>query len=313
MPKVSIIVPVYNVENYIEKCLDSLINQTLENIEIILVNDGSTDNSKEKIEKYLKDKRIIYLEKENGGLSDARNYGIFYAKGEYIGFIDSDDYVEKTMFEKMYNKAVEENADMVECDFLWEYPNKTKVDTGKIYEGKKESILEARVVAWNKIIKRKILESTKIKFPKGLRYEDVEFFYKLIPNLNKISFVKEALVHYIQRNTSIANTQNERTAEIFKVLENVINYYIKQNIFNEYKDELEYTYTRILLCSSLKRIIQIKDKHLKKALIKLTWKNLNSKFPNWKKNKYLKENKTLKNLYIRSINKFTFDIYSKIL
>lgn len=313
MPKVSIIVPVYNVENYIGKCLDSLINQTLENIEIILVNDGSTDNSKEKIEKYLKDKRIIYLEKENGGLSDARNYGIPYAKGEYIGFVDSDDYVEKTMFEKMYNKAVEENADMVECDFLWEYPNKTKVDTGKIYEGKKEAILEARVVAWNKIIKRKILENTQIEFPKGLRYEDVEFFYKLIPNLNKISFVKEPLVHYIQRNTSIANTQNERTAEIFKVLENVINYYIKQNIFNEYKDELVYTYTRILLCSSLKRITQIKDKHLKKNLIKLTWKNLNSKFPNWKKNKYLKENKTLKNLYIRSINKFTFDIYSKIL
>lgn len=313
MTKVSIIVPVYNVEKYIEKCLASLINQTLQEIEIIIVNDGSTDGSKKIIEKYLENKKIKYLEKENGGLADARNYAIPYAKGEYIGFVDSDDYVEKTMFEKMYNKAKQENADMVECDFIWEYPKKNKIDTGKIYKGKKQAIVEARVVAWNKIIKRQILQSTKIKFPKGLRYEDVEFFYKLIPNLNKISFIKEPLVHYVQRDTSIANTQNEKTAQIFEILENVISYYIEKNIFNEYKEELEYTYIRLLLCSSLKRITQIKDKNLKKDLIKLTWKNLNNKFPNWKKNKYLKENKTLKNLYIRSINKFTFNIYSKIL
>lgn len=313
MTKVSIIVPVYNVEKYIEKCLASLINQTLQDIEIIIVNDGSTDGSKKIIEKYLENKKIKYLEKENGGLADARNYAIPYAKGEYIGFVDSDDYVEKTMFEKMYNKAKQEDADMVECDFIWEYPKKNKIDTGKIYKGKKQAIVEARVVAWNKIIKRQILQSTKIKFPKGLRYEDVEFFYKLIPNLNKISFIKEPLVHYVQRDTSIANTQNEKTAQIFEILENVINYYIEKNIFNEYKEELEYTYIRLLLCSSLKRITQIKDKNLKKDLIKLTWKNLNNKFPNWKKNKYLKENRTLKNLYIRSINKFTFNIYSKIL
>lgn len=313
MTKVSIIVPVYNVEKYIEKCLASLINQTLQDIEIIIVNDGSTDGSKKIIEKYLENKKIKYLEKENGGLADARNYAIPYAKGEYIGFVDSDDYVEKTMFEKMYNKAKQEDADMVECDFIWEYPKKNKIDTGKIYKGKKQAIVEARVVAWNKIIKRQILQSTKIKFPKGLRYEDVEFFYKLIPNLNKISFIKEPLVHYVQRDTSIANTQNEKTAQIFEILENVINYYIEKNIFNEYKEELEYTYIRLLLCSSLKRITQIKDKNLKKDLIKLTWKNLNNKFPNWKKNKYLKENRTLKNLYIRSINKFTFNIYSKML
>ena len=98
MPKVSIIVPVYNVEEYLERCLDSLVNQTLKDIEIIIVNDGSTDGSKEKIQKYInKYKNIVYLEKENGGLSSARNYGIPYAKGEYIGFVDSDDYVELTM------------------------------------------------------------------------------------------------------------------------------------------------------------------------------------------------------------------------
>ena len=309
MPKVSIIVPVYNVEEYIERCLDSLVNQTLKDIEIIIVNDGSTDDSKEIIQKYLnKYKNIVYLEKENGGLSSARNYGIPYAKGEYIGFVDSDDYVEITMYEKMYNKAVEEKSDMVECDFIWEYSNKKREDIGKIYSGKKEAIVEARVVAWNKIIKKDIIEKTKITFPEGLRYEDIEFFYKIVPYLDKISFVKETLVHYIQRESSIANTQNERTGEIFKILENVLNYYIENNIFNEYRNELEYSYTRILLCSSLKRITKVKDKKVRKALIKLTWQNLNKKFPHWKQNKYLNSTKSFKNLYLKSINKFIINL-----
>ena len=309
MPKVSVIVPVYNVEEYLERCLDSLVNQTLKDIEIIIVNDGSTDGSKEIIQKYLnKYKNIVYLEKENGGLSSARNYGIPYAKGEYIGFVDSDDYVEITMYEKMYNKAVEEKSDMVECDFIWEYPNKKIEDIGKIYSGKKEAIVEARVVAWNKIIKKDIIEKTKITFPEGLRYEDIEFFYKIVPYLDKISFVKETLVHYIQRESSIANTQNERTGEIFKIWENVLNYYIENNIFNEYRKELEYSYTRILLCSSLKRITKVKDKKVRKALIKLTWQNLNKKFPHWKQNKYLNSTKSFKNLYLKSINKFIINL-----
>ena len=309
MPKVSVIVPVYNVEEYLERCLDSLVNQTLKDIEIIIVNDGSTDGSKEKIQKYINTyKNIVYLEKKNGGLSSARNYGIPYAKGEYIGFVDSDDYVELTMYEKMYNKAIEEKSDMVECDFIWEYPNKKREDIGKVYSSKKEAIIEARVVAWNKIIKKDIIEKTKITFPEGLRYEDIEFFYKIVPYLDKISFVKETLVHYIQRESSIANTQNERTGEIFKIWENVLNYYIENNIFNEYRSELEYSYTRILLCSSLKRIIKVKDRKVRKALIKLTWQNLNKKFPQWKQNKYLNSTKSFKNLYLKSINKFIINL-----
>lgn len=309
MPKVSIIVPVYNVEEYLERCLNSLVNQTLKDIEIIIVNDGSTDGSKEIIQKYTSEyKNIVYLEKENGGLSSARNYGIPYAKGEYIGFVDSDDYVELTMYEKMYNKAIEEKSDMVECDFIWEYPNKKREDIGKVYSSKKEAIIEARVVAWNKIIKKDIIEKTKITFPEGLRYEDIEFFYKIVPYLDKISFVKETLVHYVQRESSIANTQNERTGEIFKIWENVLNYYIENNIFNEYRSELEYSYTRILLCSSLKRITKVKDKKVRKALIKVTWQNLNKKFPHWKQNKYLNSIKSFKNLYLKSINKFIINL-----
>ena len=153
MPKVSVIVPVYNVEKYIEKCLNSLVNQTLKDIEIIIVNDGSKDNS-DKIIKIYQEKydNIIYLTKKNGGLSDARNYGIPYAKGEYIAFLDSDDYVENDIYEKMYNKAKENNSDYVECDFIWEYPNKSIIDKGEEYTGKHEMLQKIRVVAWNKLI-----------------------------------------------------------------------------------------------------------------------------------------------------------------
>lgn len=314
MPKVSIIVPFYNVEDYIERCIESLINQTLEDIEIILVNDGSKDNSINIAKKYAEKypKKIIYLEKENGGLGDARNYGMPYAKGEYIAFVDSDDYVEKDMYEEMLNKAEAENSDMVECDFWWEYPNKQKEDIGVIYEGKHEALVKARVVAWNKLIKREIVERYNIQFPKRYKYEDVEFFYKLNPYLNKISFVKKPFIHYIQRGNSLSNSQNERTKEIFYVLDNVIKYYKEQNLYEEYEQELEYVYTRYLLCSSFLRMVKINNKNVRKKLIDETWENLNTNFPNWKKNKILKSEKTGKNIYIRSINKVTYKLYSAI-
>ena len=174
MPKVSVIVPFYNVEGYIEKCLETLVNQTLKDIEIILVNDGSKDRSIDIVKKFLKQypEKIVYLEKENGGLSDARNFAIPYAKGEYIAFLDSDDYVEKDMYQLMYDIAQKEKSDMVECDFFWNYPDKVKTDVGEKYEGTAEALTKIRVVAWNKLIKREILEETKILFPKGYRYED---------------------------------------------------------------------------------------------------------------------------------------------
>ena len=314
MPKVSIIVPVYNVEKYISKCLDTLVNQTLDDIEIIIVNDGSKDKSKEIIKKYeiKNSQKIKYYEKENGGLSDARNYGMKYANGEYIAFLDSDDYVELDMYEKMYEIAKKENSDMVECNFIWEYPNKTREDIGEIYNNKKEMIEKIRVVAWNKLIKKEIIEKSKVSFPVGFRYEDVEFTYKLIPYLNKVSFIKNPLVHYIQRENSISNMQNEKTKEIFEVLDNVLRFYKENNFYEEYKNEIEYIYTRFLLCSSFLRMVKIENKKTRKELLEKTWENLNTKFPNWKKNEILIKNKSGKDLYMKTVNSFTYKIYCKI-
>ena len=315
MKSVSVIVPFYNVENYIEKCLETLVNQTLEDIEIILVNDGSQDKSVDIVKKYLNKypDKITYLEKENGGLSDARNYALPYAKGEYIAFLDSDDYVEKTMYKDMYELAKKENSDMVECDFYWEYPEKKKEDIGIIYKNKKEMLEKVRVVAWNKLIKKEILEKSKIIFPKGYRYEDVEFTYKLIPYIEKVSFLKKPCVHYIQREGSISNKQNERNKEIFDVLEHVINYYIENKWYNEYKNELEYVYVRYAFCSSMLRIVKIEDEEIRKKLLKLTWKKVYTTFPSWKKNPILRNKYDLKSMYLRTINKFTFKMYSNLL
>lgn len=315
MPKVSVIVPIYNVEKYLEKCINSLLSQTLKDIQIILVNDGSKDNSGNIAKEYEKNNkdRVIYVEKENGGLSDARNYGLKYATGNFIAFLDSDDYIEKNAYEEMYNKAIEEDADYVECDFIWEFPNKIRVDKQYPYKNKKEMLSFVRVVAWNKLIKRQLITDNNLEFPKGLRYEDVEFTYKLIPFINKFTYVDKPFVHYVQREGSIANVQNERTAEIFTVLDNVIEFYKENNIYEEYRDELEYNYARYLLCSSLKRMCKIKDKSIREKLLTESWERLNLNFPNWKENVILKTVNIGKNKYMRTVNKSTYKIYSKIL
>lgn len=313
MIKVSIIVPFYNVENYIEKCLQSLVNQTLEDVEIILVNDGSQDGTeeiaKQFVEKY--PNKIMYLEKENGGLSDARNYAIPYAKGEYIAFLDSDDYVEANMYEEMYNKAKEENLDYVECDFLWEYPDKSLESKGKQYSNKKEMFIYTRVVAWNKLIKREIVQNNHLEFPKGYRYEDVEFFYKLLPLIHNYGIVEKPFIHYVQRENSISNVQNTRTKEIIDVLGHVIDYYKRNQLFDEYKEEIEYTYTRYILCSSMLRMVMIENRKERKEIINLAWKSLNTQFTNWKENIYLKE-KGLKNLYMKTVNNITLKMYTSL-
>lgn len=315
MPKVSVIVPIYNVEKYLEKCINSLLSQTLEDIQIILVNDGSKDNSGNIAKEYEKNNknRIIYVEKENGGLSDARNYGLKYATSDFIAFLDSDDYIEKNAYEEMYNKAIEENADYVECDFIWEFPNKIRVDKQYPYKNKKEMLSFVRVVAWNKLIKRQLITDNNLEFPKGLRYEDIEFTYKLIPFVNKFAYVDKPFIHYVQREGSIANVQNERTAEIFTILDNVIEFYKKNNIYEKYRDELEYNYARYLLCSSLKRMCKIKDKIVREKLLTESWERLNLNFPNWKENIILKTVNIGKNKYMRTVNKSTYKIYSKIL
>ena len=159
MPKVSIVVPVYNTKKYLEKCLDSLVYQTLDDIEIIVVNDGSPDESQKIIDRYVQayPNKVQAYVKENGGLSDARNFGISKCNGEYIGFVDSDDYVNLDMYQNMYNKAKEQDFDMVVCDIRYVYENVSKEVSSQVDEDINDlDKIKAQMVniypaAWNKI------------------------------------------------------------------------------------------------------------------------------------------------------------------
>ena len=311
MIKVSIIVPVYNTKEYLEKCLDSLINQTLKDIEIIVVNDGSTDDSQSIIDKYLKkDKRIKSIIKKNGGLGDARNYGINEASGEYIGFVDSDDYVELTMFEKLYNKAKKENSDIVECNLYWVYPNETRLDTANYYNYKKDIMYNIRVMVCNKIFKRDVISKQNILFPVGIRYEDIVFTYKLLPYVKTISYIDEAFYYYIQRGSSLSNEQNSKVRDIFEGLDIVREYYKNMNLHKKYEKEIEYLNIKLLLGSSFLRILGIRNGKLRKEILVENWEYLNKNYPNWKKNEYLKNSKSLKNKYYRMLNKLFYMLSS---
>jgi len=311
MIKVSIIVPVYNTKEYINKCLDSLTKQTLKDIEIIIVNDGSTDDSQVIIDEYTKkDKRIKSFIKKNGGLGDARNYGIKKASGEYIGFVDSDDYVDLTMFEKLYNKAKKEDSDIVECDLYWVYPNESKLDIANYYDNKKDIMYNIRVMVCNKIFKRDILSKNDILFPVGIRYEDIVFTYKLLPYIKNISYVDEPFYYYIQRGSSLSNEQNAKVRDIFEGFD-IIRKYYKDNKL-KYNTELEYLNIKLLLGSSFLRILGIRDKELRNKILNENWEYLNKHYPNWKNNSHLKSSKSPKNIYYRLLNKPIYKLSSII-
>ena len=214
---ISIVVPIYKVENYIDKCIESIINQTYKNVEILLIDDGSPDNCPKICENYSKkDSRIKVYHKENGGLSDARNYGIERSKGKYICFIDSDDFVHEKFIEILYKNIKKYNADISIChhykfkDYS-ETNNYLPKEETEVYTGLEmlnnlyDNYLN-NIVAWNKLYKRKLFD--KIRYPKGKKLEDAYIIHKLYNNSKKVVITNLELYYYIQRDNSIMGTLN---------------------------------------------------------------------------------------------------------
>ena len=216
---ISIIVPVYNVKKYLEKCIISILNQTYKNLEIILIDDGSTDGSSEICDKLKeKDKRILVIHKENKGVSTARNEGLKIATGDYIGFVDSDDFLEKDMYSNMINRIENDNTKMVICNAYLEDENgvqtkKFKSDSPNIIDSHElmDRIMEDYVVQgymWNKLYERSLIYNDKnyyLKFDTNIsNLEDRLFNLELIDKNKKfnVSFLNEKLYHYIQRESS---------------------------------------------------------------------------------------------------------------
>ncbi len=288
--KISVIVPIYNVEKYLDKCLDSLVNQTLKDIEIILVNDASPDNSKKIVDKYLKKyKNIKYFEKENGGQGSARNLGLKHAEGEYIAYVDSDDYIDLDMLLKMYDKAIEDNADVVICGNKVVNLDDKVIDTYLpcITDDINVNILLGNMAVWNKIYKKEIID---IEFREKLWYEDIDFTAKLLLGKAKVSFVNEPLYNYLLRPGSTMNNQNvDRNLELIPAFDSMIEYFKKKNLYDKVYSELEFLAIYHMYIMGIARVLRIDVPYKSKNRIINDYKKyIKQQFPCFKNNRYIK-------------------------
>lgn len=210
---ISVIVPVYNVEEHLEKCINSILAQTYDNLEIVIVNDGSTDNSAEIIKKFKKsDSRIKTYSQANAGLSAARNTGIKNSNGRLLSFVDSDDYLHPRLLEILYHNLNDTNSDISVCDVYWikenESPNEYIENNISVYEGKEVLHKMIRddfisVVAWNKLYRRELFE--EIRYPVGKLHEDEFVIHLILSKCSKSVYTDAKLYYYIKRNGSIIN------------------------------------------------------------------------------------------------------------
>lgn len=300
MPEISVIVPVYNVEKYLEKCIDSILNQTFKDFELILINDGSTDNSGEICNHYANiDNRIHVINKENGGLSDARNHGIKIASGKYLCFIDSDDYIHPQMLEILYQDILKHQADITCCNFLRVYENQN-IESYKISILQEEQIytgieliehLSNRVefvIAWNKLYKKELFN--QIAYKVGVKHEDEYIIHHLLLQTKKFVYRNCELYYYVQRCGSIMDSQKSivNLDGIFMYRERwkSCSYFVDKKV----QDKLCYTYINYFLKQFKKYMIKgCYDRTMSKCIY-LFKKDLLSSFAN---NEYsLKEKMT---------------------
>ena len=221
MPEVSIIVPTYNRENTLGRCIDSVLNQTFSEFEFIIVDDGSSDNTEQLVLNY-HDPRIRYFKRTNHGIGATRNFGVAQSGGNYIGFIDSDDYYDVHFIEKMHQKAVSDDCDLVVCDFHQMYVDgSSRVISGGDFPDSslKDNpmlLLGIQWNPWNKLYKRDLL--TDNPFPEGRKYEDLQVVVKAAVKAKKIGKVNECLNYYIFDNPSETSVRDERLFDLFDVL-----------------------------------------------------------------------------------------------
>lgn len=301
MKKLSIIVPVYNVEKYIEKCLDSLVGQTLKDIEVIVVNDGSKDNCQKIIDNYKSKypKIIKSIVKENGGQGSARNVGLSLAEGEYIAYVDSDDYVISSMFEKLYNNAKKYNSDISVCG-SYVVDDKGKIIKEEVFHSDKKvfdvksnpDVLFDKMAVWNKIYKKSFLESLNIQFRSKKWYEDFDFSAIALINAKKISVVEEPLYYYLLREGSTMNNSNiARNLEIIEAFDEILKYTEKEKMKEKYYEELEFLAIFHVYITTIVRILKVPVKKKEKLYyIDKVNEYMVNNFRNFKNNKYIKTN-----------------------
>lgn len=295
--KVSVIVPVYNLQNYVEKCLDSLVNQTLEDIEIIVINDGSKDGSQKIIEKYerLYPKKIRAYMKENSGQGVARNLGLQIATGEYISFVDGDDYLVPNALEEMYKLSEEKKADICICDYTEIYEDGTTKDIKQVEDGGLKDIKKSYIMAMpgfcNKLFKRAFLEKMNFKFLPIRAYEDFASYVAVgIQAENIVYYSKPAYCYLIRQGSTMhQKKKSKRLVEIFPAEEHLRKQLEKLQADKLYHEEIEYIYiVHLLHGASLRFLNNEKEKRNLNKIHDIMKKY----YPRWKDNMYYGERET---------------------
>lgn len=307
MVKVSVIIPVYNVEKYIDRCLSSLVNQTFKDYEVIVINDGSPDNSQKIIDEYVQKypNLIRSIIKENGGQGSARNLGIEIAKGKYVMFVDSDDYIETNMIELLYSQIKTKNYDIVVCNNYIEYENGIKVPDldESVYFNEKYTHLFSKPAVWNKIFLKDLIIKNNIKFREKLWYEDFDFSVNIYGLTQNIGFIKEPLYNYIIRDGSTMNNSNvKRNLEIILAFDEILKFYKSKKIYSKYKTYLEFLAIYNVYIATSVRVINAKaDKKIKKEVINKINDYMYKNFKEFKNNEYI-------NKYLNSNKKIIFNL-----
>ncbi len=272
-PLISVIVPVYNVEKYIHKCVDSILLQDYPLFEMIIVDDGSTDKSGVIADEYASQYSdiITVIHQKNAGLGGARNTGIHSAKGEYIAFIDSDDTISREYLSTLYNVIENTGAEISVCNIVSILPNG---ELGEVYGANNmqlnvlvsakdnEEVFTVTPSACNKLFKRSLFLENNILFPPKVWYEDLRTIYKLFPVANGIAFTDEQLYNYFVREGSIMHNPNiERNREIIDALNDLISFYKSKNIYDDYYDVLEFLTIQHVFWETSVRILKTTSHH----------------------------------------------------
>lgn len=316
-PILSVVVPIYNVEKYLSKCIDSILKQTYEDLEILLVDDGSTDSSSVIAQKYADEyEKVKYIRQKNKGLGGARNTGISQAKGNYISFIDSDDYIESTMYETMMKKILEFHIDVCICDYqrVGEHDNILEVHRESIPSGKvlnprhqKDCIL-VDPSACNKIFAKSLFIENEIYFPEKVWYEDIRTVTKILGIVEKVYYLDIPFYQYLTRTTSIMNTPNLiRQKEIVYAMEDLLDFYRCNSLFSSFYEELKFLCVQHVYIYGINRIIRINSKS---DLIDDLKQFVVSNFPDFNENHYFSKLSKKEYFFYRSIQK---NAYYKIL
>lgn len=300
--KVSIIVPIYNVEKYLNKCLDSIKNQTYPNIEVLIVDDCSPDKSYKIAKKYeQEDKRFKYIKREkNGGLSAARNTGIDNASGDYLCFVDSDDWISKNYVSHMLELAIKEKSNVVICDYVMAYENGDEKKVNSLSSVNSNTSLEEKIAyarnhSVTKLIEKKFFDNGKNRFPEDIkRSEDISTIIPLLSYAEKISILDEGLYYYYQRDNSLSNDIKKEKIDL-SFYDATVNLMVERSN-KKFNKEIEYHAIIELIYGKV--MLMIRHKYSNRE-IKEHINNFTKRFPSWKNNKYINNMNRLKRMFIK--------------